>query len=76
MDIRESVKELEGYKGTPIKDLTHLRHVFMKEYGWISEVEFYCESSLSEAMKLSHYIYEDKMAEKKELDNIKSKGKR
>jgi len=75
MDIRESIKELDKYKGHELIDLTRLRHSFMTTYGWISEKEFYIESSVEEIIKLSNYIALDEKKKQDELDKIKNKSK-
>ena len=72
-NINESIKELDRYKGEEIKDLTQLRHVFMKEYGWIPEKEFYNESSIGEILKLSKYIYVANKKVKDDMDKAKKK---
>ena len=67
MDIKESLKELEEFSGRQITDLTELRHLFMKQYGWIREDEFYNECSIDETLRLARYICIDN---KRERDNI------
>lgn len=72
----EEFSEISRLRGMErIKDTTYVRHVLMKEYGWIPEKEFYDHCSIGEILTLLDIIGKERIVEKEEYDKVLAKMK-